>query len=496
MTDLRKTFDTLHPHHSAMTYRWSRWRAFGEGIEDDAAKKAWLPRGQGESDDAYNARIALTQDLGTSPSAATRVCGALMRGAVVRDYAASKFGDRLKQFDQHAGGVGVTVEKVLERGLAEAARMGLALYFVGRTPTPGAVNAAQEALPFVEPWKVEELLDWDEEPETGVLRWVVLRRTVSRRVGPLEDRADRTTWLVLDPLYVRRYEAEPQGVPVATGEYAHGLGVVPLVAHYWKRTGVLRGQSYIAALARADHRRLALESDLAASAALHGSPRLKLKTNKEWDKVFAGPSKALFLNAEDKEDAEYLELDPSGMDIMSRMTEAGDRRGAELAGMDPATFGPVGSSGATAARSGAAMQWAFSTAEAPTLEDGYEGLHAADVGLHEMVARYLSQGADPPDVTVFDGQISREKKWDFLALEDLVEMLSVAKDDVKSETWRREVAKQLAVRVPGNLPPELQAKILREIDAADYSETPPETDRDPLGGATQPPRRAPVAAPA
>ena len=488
--DLRKILDQQHPWYAAMAPLWRRYRAFGEGIDTSEDKKEWLPKGQGESDIAYAARLALTHDLGQSPSAVNRIKGALMRGEVSRDYEGGNAA-RMKAFDERAGGVGRDIESVLESGLVEAAKMGACFYFVGRRASPGAANAASEALPFVERWEVEELYDWGEDEETRLPTWAVLRRVVSVRSGPAGERMDRTTWLLLDRTTARRYVAESDtAAPMLVAEETHTLGVVPLVAHVAKDAGTYRGWSYIDALSRADLRRLQLESDNAASANLHAHPRFMVKSRKAWDQVLVGPSKTVFLNPDDDEDASYVTFDAGGRDTVSAMIEAGDRRGAELAGMDPATFAP-GAKSATTARSGTAMQWAFATAEAPTLEDLYAGLVAADLGIHEIAARYFTPATDDPETPVFQGKIVRAKQWDFLALEDLLDVATVTKDDLKSETWRKELAKQIAQRVPGNLAPEVLEKVFAEIETADYSA---ET-REPEGAAPGAPPQGPAQGP-
>lgn len=472
MANLLDLLNTLHPLYAAETPRWQRYRAFGEGIDTAEEKMPWLPQGIYESKDAYNVRLRLTHDLGQSPAALLRVKGALFRGEVTRDYSKTSNPDAFAKFDAQAGGVRVTIENLLEQSFEEAAKMGLSLVFVGRKATPGATNAAQEALPFCEIYQREEAVDWDVDAVTGTLNWVTLKRTVSRRGDAMNPRADETTWLVCDRMSTRRFvAASATSDPVQQSEDIHALGIVPVALHYGIRLGVMDGRSYVDALSRADLRRLGLESGNAHAAHLHGSPRLVVKSRKAWDQIPASSSRVLVLDTGEGEDASYLELDASGMDVVERMIESGDRQGAKLAGMDPGTYGGDGSG--PAARSGAAMQWAFAASEGPTLENLYEGLVRADLEVHEIVARYFAPQAIPATTAAFVGVIGRAKQWDFMALGELLDAFVTAKNEVPSPTWRKEIAKQIAARAPGNLPAETLKVVMAELDAADFKEPPP-----------------------
>lgn len=475
MADLKlaEVLNQQHPLYSAELPLWQRYRAFGEGLDTNDEKKTWLPRGIYEAEASYANRLTLTQDLGISPLAITRVKGALFRGEVSRDYEGA-LAERMQAFDAQAGGLDVTVEHLLEQSFEEAAKLGLALLFVGRNPVFNANNAASEELPFVEMYRREEAVDWDVDTRTGLLNWIVLRRIVSRRSGTFAQRGDVTTWLLCDRQTVQRFEQSGSADPIAVGEAVpHGLGLVPVVVHYGIRLGPMQARSYIDALSRADLRRLTLESDNANAASLHGNPRMYVRSSKPWDQIMSGSSRVMVLNPEDKEEAGYVTLDATGMKVMAEMIDAGDRRGAQLSGMDPTTFAGTGAGGA--ARSGAALQWAFQASEAPTLEDLYKGLARADQEIHELVARYMTAGEHPAEKRIFEGKITRQKHWDFLALSDLVDNYVTVKEDIPSPTWRKEMQKQIAARIPGNLPPETVTRILDEIEAAKPPTATPET---------------------
>lgn len=467
---LRAILDQEHPYRVAMLPLWGRYRDFGESIDTDADKRTWLPQGGFESNKAYEHRLRLSHDLGMSPSTILRLSGALLRGDVVRDYGADVAKDEFARFAAAAGGVGTSIDAVLEASLVEALMMGHHVLFVGRTPTPEAATRAEERPPYVQRYDVEEVLDWDGDPETGALRWIVIRRESSRRASAMGERASVTTWLVADTFAVTRYEASGNDEPTLVASIPHGLGIVPVVVHYGFKRGLCQSRSLIDAMSRADLQALQLRSDNAISSYLHGNPRLKIRSSRPLDQISAEGSRALILDPSTNEDAEYVQLDASGMEIREKMLANGDRRAAGLANMDPGSFSTEGD---LSARSGAALAQSFSAAEAPTLERAYAGLLDADREIHEIVARYLMpRTATPPAPTerVFTGSITRAKEWDFTALGELVETATAMWSKVKSPTWRREVVKQIATRAPGNMPKDVVAKVFKELDAASFED--------------------------
>lgn len=462
---------------------WRRYRAFGEGLDTVAEIQSWIPRGAFESEGNYAHRIRLAKDLGVSPSALQRINGALFRGAVTRDYAQTDavLGDALREFDARAGGSGVSIDELLDIGSREALMMGVSYYFVGREATPNAVTAADESIPFVERYDAEELINWDVDTG-GSLLWAVLRRVVSRQATPNDERHDVTIWRVLTPMTSATFEARADGdLPTQTSFVGHGLGRVPLARHFGLRNGAMQGRSYIDALSRADHSRLQLSTDQNFAAFMHANPRLMLRSTRPVDQISADGGRVLVLNPDANETAEYVALDATGLDVMSKMIEAVTRQGATLAGMDPTSFATLGD---PKARSGAAMAYSFTSAEAPTLEKAFASLLAVDLEIHELVARYyLPRNTEPPRDQVFKGSITRAKAWDVLALDELVDVATTMWDKTPSPTWRREVVRQVATRAPGNLPPALVEQIGKELDAAAFADEPPPDEIDPVTGA-------------
>jgi len=500
--ELRALLDQKHPHYLAMVDLWRRYRDFGEGVDGEEDKREWLPQGAFESNENYRHRLRLTQDLGLCPAALRRVVGALFAGSSTRDYSAldAKLRGELEAFDANAGGVGVTVDDFLEQTAEEAAKMGIALVFVGREPTPDAVSAADEKLPFCEAYLAEELINWDVDARDVPL-WVVLRRQTTRQSSPTSQREGVTVWRVITRETVTTFEAvNPApaiaGAPVVTApgssaeprqvaSAVHGLGMVPVAQHHGIKLKAFRARSYVDELSRADLRAFILGSDQAMTAHLHGNPRLLVRSRRKIEEIAADGGRALVLDPDTNETAEYVQLDGGGIGAVADLQRDVAERGATLAGMDPGTFATQGD---PKARSGAAMQWSFSAAEAPTLNKLWKNLVAADVEIHEIATRYLLPRGSVPsaDERVFKGSVTRARNWSLMPIADLIDVYTTVRDDVKSETWRRETAKQIAARAPGNLPPEKVQAILGEIDAADYKAVAPDAPPNPLPFVTTP----------
>ena len=487
--ELRALLDQKHPHYSAMTELWRRYRDFGEGVDGDEDKRQWLPQGTFESDENYKQRLRLTQDLGLCPAALRRIVGALFAEPAQRDYSKldAKLAAELAAFDANAGGAGISIEDFLEQTTEEAAKLGVAFVFVGREPTPGAMSPADEKLPFCEAYQVEELINWDVDTRDVPL-WVVLRRATTRQTSPTTPREGVTIWRVITRERVDTYEAvNPApaiaGAPVVTpsgsaaeprlvSSVEHRLGLVPVAQHHGIKLKSFKGRSYVDELSRADLRAFILGSDQAMTAHLHGNPRLLIRSRRKIDEIAADGGRALVLDPDTNETAEYVQLDSGGIEAVAAMQRDVGERGATLAGMDPGTFATQGD---PKARSGAAMQWSFSAAEGPTLTKLWKWLVGADLEIHEIATRYLLPAGATPEAheRVFQGSITRPKNWSMMPVADLIDVFTTVRDDVKSPTWRKETAKQIATRAPGNLPPEKVKAILQEIDAADYAAVEP-----------------------
>jgi hypothetical protein len=481
--DLYDMLEQRHPAYTARLLQWKRYRAFTEGLKNHAEKEAWLEQGEHESDRAYRKRISLTELLGYAKPAVRRMVGGLTKQPFER-----KNGNaRIDEFDKRANKRGQSIASVLKRAVTEGLKMGVSLTLVSRDQVEGAASAAAEPIPFCEEWRVEELTNWGEDA-AGVPTWVVLRREVSEQPDPLKPRKVFIVWKVITRETGRTYRAEkpangqkPQTVETLP-EWQHDLGLVPLAPFYAFECGTFQGESYVDDLTLADKRKLGFDSDQGMASYLNGSPQLKMKVagSKDLGDVAADTSRIIKLDAEKGEDAEYLEITGSGMEVREKIIESTIRQGFNLAGIDPSSV--MSEDGPTAARSGVSLAWSFSTAEQPTLSQFTDELDKTDLLIHEIVARYLAPRGTRWEAgqQAYTAQIQRVKSWDMLAVDRAVSLGEQAWDRIPSKEWRRNQSKFLAQAIPGNLTPDLAKRINEELDKEDF-EDPEEPELMPNG---------------
>lgn len=468
--DIRELLNQEHPAYSAAASRWRRYRAMTNGVETNDEKAAWLPRATFESAEAHKTRMTITHSLPLSPASIRRVVGQLLRTPPARDYTAigeSVAQDDLKQFDANCDGRGKPLTDTVRALFRESLTMGAAFAVIDREAIiDDLATAADESLPFIEHWKAEEVINWSSDAK-GSLEWVVLRRCVSSQSDALAKRVTRTIWRVLTRMVGIEYSAptnDTAASPEVTKQWIHGLGMVPVVPLHVHSDTPMVGTSYIDTISLADLRKLQFDSDQAMSSYLHGNPRLIIKTARDLDQIAMDASQAIKLNPEDNEDARYLALDATGMDVRERLVESTGKQALQASGIEPLIDHALQ---AREAASGAAMAWSFSRSEEPTLSALVDELDRFEVGVHECVMRYIA----PPSAGVpagassrlFTGTIKHARQWDLLAVDRSVDLAQAAWPMVTSPTWRKAVAADIAKRVPGNLPPEIEHAILSEI---------------------------------
>ena len=488
---LKDMLNQTHPEYDAKVSRWKRYRAMTDGIDSFEEKGAWLPKGGYEGSDTYKTRLSLTHSLPLSPAAVRRVVGQLLKSPPVRDVAGKSntegsvdalpqvVVDGLKAFHEDADGRGADLDELIRSQFWDALTMGASFAVVDRHATlvaasDGSDPTTEYSAPFVSKWPAEEVINWDVD-RSGVLLWVVLRRETTKQSSPFAERSSHSAWRVLHRFGGTEYTERDNAV-VVTNEWTHNLGIVPIAPLFARKVKEMTGAAYIDAISLADLRKLQFDSDQAMSSYLHGNPRLVIKTTRDLDEIAADASQAIKLNPEDRESAEYLTLDTSGMDVREKLVESVQKQALQASGIEPLVDHALQ---AREAASGAAMAWSFSRSEEPTLSALVDELDAFEVRLHEIVSRYLMPGdalVAGPNERVFSGAIHRSRQWDLLAVDRLVDLAAAASPFVPSKTWRNLVAADIATKLPGNTPPDIMATILTEINGSKpmNEDTPPQ----------------------
>lgn len=490
--NLLSVLNATHPLYDAQVEDWKRYRAFGQRIAD---KKEWLPRGEQEDPKDYETRIGLTHSLGFSRAATRRIVGALTTSSAVRQHdeggtLPANIIERIEEFETDVDRSGLDIEGFHKIILAEALTMGAVGVTLDKDPPPVGeggqpltpADEGEDPLPYATQWMVEEVIDWEKD-DRGVFTWVKLNRDISSNDDPMGGRKYYHLWRIYDRQTVREwtqeYDPKAVGLPssaevIEAPAIVHGLNMVPFAVHYGRYRQPMVGESYIDELSLADWRKLQYDSDQAMASYKHGSPRLAIKTRSDLDEIGVGTSHVLKLNAEEKEDAFYLENDPVGMKIREDLIESTVRQGFNLAGIDPAAVTAESQAGG-GPRSGTSLAMSFSTAEAPALGRISEEMERFELTEHEILARYLTPGELPgPHVRVYDGSIRRVRSWDLMSAERAVDLANGAWDLVKIEEWRKAVAQDLASKIPGNLPEDKLSELVDLIEkSSDFEIVPP-----------------------
>ena len=473
--------EQTNAYYKTMEDRWARYRAFTGDLESSEQKAIYLPKGAREFDDDCLTRRRLTHNVGWSEWAVDRMSGVLTKTPAnitwpEKSKVSVDVQERVKAFMSNADGCGRSLAAYWTDLEPEVLTMGAAfLEVIKETPT---------STPYLSTWKVEEVLDWKVD-ERGDLEWVALYREVAERATWDAAEEQIRVWRVLTRTEGMEFRAKVIGSDgkkveradeVEGSPWTHNIGIVPLVPAYARRGKVpMVGRSYIDAISRADLRNLQLDSDQSYASYLHGSPVMKVWTAQQLSAVGIGTSQALKLkpggDGLPKEDAEYLTVDPAGMEVREKIIDRTTRQAFTVAGIDPQTV--AGPSGTRGPRSGSSIAWGFSTGEAPTLTALSEEMDSADKKFIELVTRYETSGSVlSPSEQASDAGVVRPKEWDMMAAQETVDLGTDVLDLTPSPKHKKAILKAIAAKVPGNIPQQLLVEVNTEIDATKDEDLP------------------------
>lgn len=323
--------------------------------------------------------------------------------------------------------------------------------------------ADQEALglnrPFLVKLEAEAVLDWWQNA-AGELTAVLMEHEISERAGVGDERSSRVEWTFIDQAVIRRWEwratpdrTEPGDDDEATElpEVQHGFGRLPVV-----RLALPCGLHAMGKLEDAVTALTRSENDL--DWALHrGAHALMVLQTEDGVSPTLGPGYYLQVGVQDR--VGYAE--PTGACYAALETRIGKRREDVYAVVQQMAAG-VASNQQAAQRSAAAKSMDWQTLE--VMLDAYG----------ELVRPAMAAAARIAGVPLKAGEIAVGglEGWGQEDLTTFLQQAAEALGLVKSETFRREVARVAARRALPDAKPEVARAIDAEIDAADYEEAP------------------------
>ncbi len=472
---------STHPWYAKKSNDWRRYRAFTSNISDVNVRKTWLPKGPGEPDENYNFRAMLTEEQGWSGPAVDRMAGRLELATAEPIYGEDAIDisikEEIEQFRSDVNGENQTLVDYWSEHLPDILAMGIGFTEVTRKYVPNPQTKADEGKIVVVYWTAEDVVDWGVD-QYDTLDWVRIEWEEISSTNYESDsvlvRKRRILTKTTGEDFIFSINKESKDTQtneqwVSLRKWEHKLGRVPLVPMYARKVGTMQGSSYVHLISCADLVAFRLQSDQLHCSWLHGNPILKVHRHSEASNTSAvniGISRYQHLNPGssqglNSEDMSYVTFDAGGMDMREQIIARVQAQALQASGIDPSLVKKGGEY-----RSGVSIAWSFSTAEEPILSKFMRNMDNADVGILELVYRYLSSEDFSENTSkVWNGSITRSRNWHSDTIESIIaEVIDVKEVLVSSKTAQKIQDTKLALRACEGIHPTTLDVVKNEIE--------------------------------
>ena len=315
---------------------------------------------------------------------------------------------------------------------------------------------------YLVPLEAEEVVNW-RRGEDGNLTEIMIRRRCQDQTSLLEAQSTVWRWIHISPSHVTRWEwrppsAEPTRTPNGTDEatetsqIAHGFGRLPVVA-----IDLPAGLHTMGALEDAA---VALTVDTNALRwGLYRNMHAILGLFSDSDPRPPNTGAGAFFRAGANDRAEYIETSGNGFAAMEARTKS-DREDLYRVVSQMAQSASADSTKASTSGSSKAMDYKSLEILLRSYADVVLGAMRQALTIAAEVWKL-----DPKGVTV-----TGLGSWGAEDIGEKLAQIALASSDVKSETFRKEVAKRIAEALLDDADEALMKVIKAEIDAADYSD--------------------------
>lgn len=382
------------------------WSGLTGAHETGGWTSAYLPKGRLEAPGEYALRVELTPFFPETPRVLAGRLGALLRHKPEFEGIS---GDKFAAWLREAGRRHARFEDLIAQAACLAQVYGFCAALLDRDPLPpdatgreasqAEAQARNLGRPYLALYGAPDVLDWQFGSD-GRLAWVKFAEREFERASwdapPRETLAYRIVDREATHVYRARRNGEGKWEVQAAAPAPHGLGRVPVAFCHPFPGGDGVGRPLLARSAEADIAATRVLSDLVWDLFVLGNPILTLKTSRheqELERIGLGASRYVPLRAgrpgaENPEELSFVQLDPTGLELLFRAHELFSKQAARQAGL-----GADEAAAVPREMSGVAKAWAFSTGEErllfmlaralePFLNDGLE-LAAEALGVAE-----------------------------------------------------------------------------------------------------------------
>ncbi|MCW8133078.1 MAG: hypothetical protein KIS92_22215 [Planctomycetota bacterium] len=346
------------------------------GPEASGWTSSYLPKGRMEAPGEYALRVEMTPFFPETPRVLASRLGALLRTRPqFEGISDPEFGAWLNE----AGRRHARFDDLIAQAACQAQVYGFCAALLDRDPLPPDAHGREASVaeararrlgrPYLALYAAPEVLDWQFGSD-GRLLWVKFaerERSRARWDAPADE---AYVYRIVDREAVRVFRARRDGEGrwsvQAETPIAHGFGRVPVAfCHPFPGADGI-GRPLLARAAEADIAATRVLSDLVWDLFVLGNPILTLKTSRpetELERIGLGASRYVPLragrpNMENAEELSFVQLDPTGLEMLFRAHALFSKQAQRQAGL-----GADEAAAIPREQSGVARAWAFSTGE-------------------------------------------------------------------------------------------------------------------------------------
>jgi hypothetical protein len=395
--------ETLEYKKPELAQREAAWRAAAAVINrsikfqtENGMTSEWLPRGKMEPQEEYEMRLSITPFFGSTPEVLKSRIGALFKSPI--EFAGA--GEFVEQATLDAR----TLSDFAVEVAACAQIYGLCAALIDNAApresedvealSEAAAKEARIGRPYVTLYTAPQILDWDHDHQ-GQLAFVKLVETILIRETWDAKPVPTKVYIIAESNTITRYIVkyhDNQEPEISAPEVInHNRNAVPVVffAPFKSTDGI--GSSILQKNVEADLAATRLLSDLLWTLFLVGNPLLTLTTNRNEEELKpfqTSPSRYIPLRAgkdgvEPAEKLEFVQLDPTGLEMLFKAHELAAKQAQDAASPDNAGAIPM-------QQSGVALAWRFKTGEERIL---FLIARALEAFLNEILSKAGFDGA-------------------------------------------------------------------------------------------------------
>lgn len=457
----KQILDALKVRHETWKQRKNERALLRSMKSREVDPDAILIKGATESVEEFNIRKNLSVFVPESPSVIDRIMGFLKRddcNIEVKNDSSSEIERFIDAADRSRK---KNLKTVTLNALEDALFLGESLLLIDRkgtprdddgNPIPVTSKSDEERLlgdPYVTRYGIEQLVNW-RVGEDGFPEWIILREEQSVQESPLDKRQlwviyrvyDRQDWTVFtikpkpgqqaDGDILKADEEKPDMVEIEITQGQHKIGMIPIVAviPFDEDDGTpMCGYPFLRTALRLDMAAYRIDSDYRYDMNLHLHPHLAIKTSDPKALQSFKSSAVITLNAdktEGSEDAFYVSP-PSDIFEQAQKKIDSDRDGVWIQTQQEAAARV--SQDRVREQSGVHKRLSFEMAEGVVLSHLSENIVYTEIGILEIVVRYLNSGENPsPDKQVLNAEVTRSKSFDVFWITDYVNTIKEGKE--------------------------------------------------------------------